>query len=333
MNNNASSDAVAGSRALDRARERVAADLQESWELLLRQGREAPGELASRLGALCVRQGKRVRSTLLFLVAELSPNHDRGAALNAAAAIELLHVASLAHDDVIDESDLRRGEQSAPSRWGNQMAVLVGDYAFARSMRLAIDSGRTAIVEAINDSSCQLTAGEVAELDLSRSEHPALEAYLEVIRLKTASLLECCCLCGAEAAGLEAPGRAAAGRFGHHFGLAFQMCDDLLDLGAVPDLDKPARTDLANGLVNLPALLERAVAGGDLRERSHLDTRELLGYLRQNGVLERATELIHAELEAARTELPSLPEGAARETLEALLQDLAERTRSAIEIA
>ena len=318
-----------GATALERARAEVRVGLDASWALLERQADGAPGELAARLRGLFGKQGKRVRSTLLLLVSRLGASVDERVAHCSAAAIELLHLASLAHDDVIDDSDLRRGEASAPSRWGNQMAVLVGDYAFARSMRLAIDTGSARVVDAINATSCMLTAGEVAELDLSRSSHPTLDSYREVIHLKTASLLETCCQCGALAGGLDDAAAAAAGRFGRRFGMAFQMCDDLLDLGAVPDLDKPARTDIVNGLVNLPALLVREVAGEDFSSYASLDTPALLARLRSNGVLHKASELVESELSHASIELASLPDRPARVQLAAMLSDLSERLREA----
>lgn len=299
--------------------------LDKSWSLLEHQATHAPGELAERLRVLFGKQGKRVRSTLLLLTADLGAGASSSSALQAAASIELLHLASLAHDDVIDDSEIRRGEASAPSRWGNQMAVLVGDYAFARSMRLAIDSGSTEIVDIINTTSCMLTAGEVAELDLSRSPSPSLDAYREVIHLKTACLLETCCLCGAIAGNLEAPQREAMGKFGRHFGMAFQMCDDLLDLGAVPDLDKPVRADISNGLINLPALLSREIAGEELGRLGHLSTPDLLRHLAANGVLGRAKELVLEELQMARQQLRSLPGNSSRKHLENLVVDLGER--------
>lgn len=321
---------VQGSPNLEAAREMIREDLALSWELVRQQADGAPGELAERMRFLSARQGKRIRSTLVFLVSHLSEASDATASRLAAAAIELLHVASLAHDDVIDDSDLRRGEASAPSRWGNQMAVLVGDYAFARSMKLAIDTRRTEIVETINQASCQLTAGEVAELDLSRAGSPTWTAYREVIHLKTASLLESCCRCGAVAAGLSPDQTEAAARFGYHFGMAFQMCDDLLDLGAIPDLDKPARTDLSNGLVNLPALLLRESNGQDLSGFASLSTPELLAALEKAGVLGKARALLREELDAAQSELVRLPERDARRHLASLLEDLRSRASEAM---
>lgn len=319
-----------GSASLEAARELIRDDLERSWDLLCLQSDTAPGELAERMRFLSARQGKRIRSTLVFLVARLSDQTDFVSARLSAAAIELLHVASLAHDDVIDDSDLRRGEASAPSRWGNQMAVLVGDYAFARSMRLAIDTKRPEIVETINQASCQLTAGEVAELDLSRNAAPTWDAYREVIHLKTASLLESCCRCGASAAGLDPEQTEAAARFGQRFGMAFQMCDDLLDLGAVPGLDKPARTDLSNGLVNLPALLLRDLAGRELSDLAHHSTPELLAALERAGVLGKARTLLRDELDSAQAELDQLPNLPARQHLSSLLEDLRARSVEAM---
>lgn len=315
---------------MEAARALIREDLDLSWELLTAQADDAPGELPGRLRWLSSRQGKRLRSTLLLLTSRLSQHPDFKAARLSAAAIELLHVASLAHDDVIDESDLRRGAASAPSRWGNQMAVLVGDYAFARSMKLAIGTGLPDIIEAINHASCQLAAGEVAELDLARADDPTWKAYREVIHLKTASLLEACCRCGALSAGLSASLVDGAGRFGQRFGMAFQMCDDLLDLGGIPDLDKPVRTDLANGLANLPSLLRQELTGRSLADLADLPTLDLFGTLRDEGVLSRASAMIEEELVAARGELVALPRLPARDHLAGLLADLEERSNRAL---
>ena len=319
-----------GAPALEAARALIREDLDASWELLTAQADDAPGELPGRLRWLSSRQGKRLRSTLLLLTSRLSERPNAKAARHSAAAIELLHVASLAHDDVIDESDLRRGAASAPSRWGNQMAVLVGDYAFARSMKLAIGTGLPDIIEAINNASCQLAAGEVAELDLARAQNPTWAAYREVIHLKTASLLEACCRSGALSAGLSSMLVDGAGRFGQKFGMAFQMCDDLLDLGGIPDLDKPVRTDLANGLANLPSLLRKELTGRSLADLANHSTLDLFGTLRDEGVLARASTLIGQELGAAARELAGLPDLPARDHLAGLLADLEERSSRAL---
>lgn len=314
------------SQALESARTLIREDLDKSWDLLVQQAQDAPGELPERLRWLSARQGKRVRSTLLLLSARLGNTPDLEAARLSAAAIELLHVASLAHDDVIDESELRRGEASAPLRWGNKMAVLVGDYVFARSMKLAIRTRLPDVVEAINRASCQLVAGEVAELDLSRHTAPTWALYREVIHLKTASLLETCCRCGAISAGLGPEQIEAAGRLGYHFGMAFQMVDDLLDLGGVADLDKPARLDLANGLVSFPALIRRELTGRSLADLAALPTQTLFLILHEEGVLSQSLEMIAAELDLAAGELVHLPDVAARLHLQNLLTDLKDRS-------
>jgi geranylgeranyl pyrophosphate synthase len=129
---------------------------------------------------------------------------------------------------------------------------------------------------------------------------------------------------------LNASQTEAVARFGHRFGMAFQMCDDLLDLGAVADLDKPARTDLSNGLVNLPALLLRELVGKELSEFAQLSTPELLTALREAGVLGKARRILHAELDSAKAELSVLPDLPARFHLASLLEDLRERAIEAM---
>ena len=131
-------------------------------------------------------------------------------------------------------------------------------------------------------------------------------------------------------AGLPASQTESAARFGYHFGMAFQMCDDLLDLGAVADLDKPARTDLSNGLVYLPSLLLREATGQDLSVFANLSTQELLAALAKAGVLERARDLLREELDAANSELAGLPANPARAHLSSLLEDLRSRAVEAM---
>lgn len=295
-------------------------------ELLENVSDTAPGEIPGRLKALMGRHGKRVRSTLLLLFSRMGAAHAQEAARRGAASVELLHAASLAHDDVIDEARMRRGEPSAPERWGNKMAVLVGDYAFARSMELAIASGQAEVVRAINRASCELVAGEIAEFDFAKVENPTWAGYREVIYSKTAVLLEVCCQAGALFSGLTPAQIAAAAKVGGAFGMAFQMCDDLLDLDFTGTLDKPAHLDLQNGLLSLPSLLEREMNGGDLRDWLPKGPMELFSHLRDTGVLQRALELIQQELDLASTHLGFFPESPARTHVASLIDDLRSRT-------
>jgi len=279
-----------------------------------------------RLSALMGRHGKRVRSTLLLLFARMGERMVPEKACLGAAAVELLHTASLAHDDVIDEAHMRRGEPSAPERWGNKMAVLVGDYAFARSMELAIGSGHSEVVRAINHASCELCAGEIAEFDFALVPEPTWAGYRQVIYSKTAVLLEVCCQAGALFSELSKEQVSAAAAVGGAFGMAFQMCDDLLDLDFTGTLDKPAHIDLQNGLLSLPSLLEREMNGGDLRTWLAKGPMELFAHLRDTGVLRRALDLIQQELDEAARHLELFPAGQARTHVMSLIEDLRMRT-------
>lgn len=314
------------SPALDAARQFVREDLDAAVGHLERMVASSPGEIPQRLRALMGRHGKRVRSTLLLLFARMGAVDAREAARLGAASVELLHTASLAHDDVIDEAQMRRGEPSAPERWGNKMAVLVGDYAFARSMELAIGGGNVEVVRAINHASCELVAGEIAEFDFAKVENPTWAGYREVIWRKTAVLLEVCCQAGALFSGLSEAQVKAAAAVGGAFGMAFQMCDDLLDLDFTGTLDKPAHIDLQNGLLSLPSLLEREMNGGDLRDWLPKGPMELFSHLRDTGVLQRALELIQQELDLATRHLESFPTGEARSHVASLIDDLRMRT-------
>jgi heptaprenyl diphosphate synthase len=314
------------SSALDAARAYVQTDLVAAVGHLEQVAGSAPGEIPQRLSALMGRHGKRVRSTLLLLFSRMGDVRAYESAQLGAAAVELLHTASLAHDDVIDEAEMRRGEPSAPSRWGNKMAVLVGDYAFARSMELAIASGNPEVVRAINHASCELVAGEIAEFDFAQVPDPTWAGYRQVIYSKTAVLLEVCCQAGSLFSGLSSEQVNAAKSVGGAFGMAFQMCDDLLDLDFSGTLDKPAHIDLQNGLLSLPSLLEREMNGGDLRDWLAKGPMELFAHLRDTGVLKRALELIQAELDIASRHLELFPVGDARTHVTSLIDDLRMRT-------
>jgi heptaprenyl diphosphate synthase len=315
---------------MDSARAFVQDDLFAAVGHLEEVTDSAPGEIPDRLRALMGRHGKRVRSTLLLLFSRMGTVRAPEAARLGAASVELLHTASLAHDDVIDEAELRRGEPSAPTRWGNKMAVLVGDYAFARSMELAIGSGNPDVVRAINRASCELVAGEIAEFDFAKVEDPTWAGYRRVIYSKTAVLLEVCCQAGALFSGLSPAQVQAAAEVGGAFGMAFQMCDDLLDLDFTGTLDKPAHIDLQNGLLSLPSLLEREMNGGDLREWLVRGPRELFAHLHGTGVLRRALGLIQSELDLASRHLGLFPAGEARTHVTSLIEDLRLRTLSAM---
>lgn len=242
-------------------------------------------EPSKALGHLMGGVPKLVRPTLTLMSAGLfagaGPASER--VVQAAAAIELLHVGSMCHDDVMDEADSRRGRESVNARWGNVVAIVTGDYLLARGAELATELGlaEANLVAATLRALCGGQLTEALSLyDADRTE----SAYLEAITGKTAALLSAACWIGALNGGAD-PARAdALRRFGLHFGIAFQVNDDVLDLVQTAErLGKPAGQDIAEGVYTLPTL--RALA------RS-AELRELLGRPGSPDEVERARTLV-----------------------------------------
>jgi octaprenyl-diphosphate synthase len=216
----------------------------------------APAGISDRLVSLFGRKGKRIRSTLLCLIANCGVNApDKARVAHACASVELLHLASLVHDDIIDGTELRRGQITAHKEWGTQIAVLVGDYVLSQSMRCVIDEEARNIPVIISDAADKLIVGEIMELDHCGEMTLSREMYNDIIDRKTAALIEAAARIGGIMAGFDKSLVDDCARMGAHFGLALQIIDDLLDYGfGSKNLDKAKFTDLSNGLITLPLL-------------------------------------------------------------------------------
>jgi octaprenyl-diphosphate synthase len=211
--------------------------------------------------------GKRLRPALVLLTAELC-GYTGPRAVQIAAAIELLHTATLLHDDVVDLSDLRRGKPSANAVWGNRRAVLGGDFLYARSSNLVIDDGSLEIVERFADTIRLMAEGELLQLDVSFDAGATEAQYYKVIDRKSAQLLGVACEVGAMLGGATRGERRSVAEFGHELGLAFQLRDDALDYEATAsEMGKRGHTDLREGKVTLPLLLTLKRCTGSEREQ------------------------------------------------------------------
>ncbi|MFA5939435.1 MAG: polyprenyl synthetase family protein [Sinimarinibacterium sp.] len=211
--------------------------------------------LINEIGAHIVSAGgKRLRPALVLLSARALGCATDEPILHA-ATIEFIHTATLLHDDVVDESGLRRGLRTANAVWGNAGAVLSGDFVYSRSFQMMVDSGRMEVMRVMADTTNAIAEGEVLQL-LNCGDAQVDEArYLRVIELKTARLFEGGCRLGAIAAEQPAPVQDALARYGHHLGIAFQLIDDLLDYLADPTVSgKNLGTDLAEGKPTLPLI-------------------------------------------------------------------------------
>ena len=247
---------VSYEQVLREARESVGPGLEEVHRLMLEVATFAPGKLSGHLNTLLDRRGKRIRSTFLFLMASSGRNWQFDRTARISAAIELIHLASLVHDDIIDDSDLRRNEKTAHKRWGNRAAVLLGDYTLAKSMEMVWSDRDHRIPLSLSKASSRLIMAEVLEVDQAGNSNLGLDEYLGVIEGKTAALLQACGECGAILAGFDEPMVRAGAEVGRNFGMAFQIIDDLLDYGyGAENLDKRTFSDLKNGYFTLPLIL------------------------------------------------------------------------------
>ena len=233
--------------------------IQPSLELVERAMREqlpSKAELMPLLGDHVIASGgKRIRPALLVLAAELC-GYTGPRSIQIAAAIELLHTATLLHDDVVDLADLRRGRPSANAIWGNRRAVLGGDFFYARASSMIVEDGEIALLEIFSRTIRLMAEGELLQLQSSFDAGVTEAHYYDVIDRKSASLLSAACEAGAIIGGVTRAERRCLAEFGRELGLAFQIKDDALDYDtSAATLGKQQYTDLREGKVTLPLLL------------------------------------------------------------------------------
>jgi heptaprenyl diphosphate synthase len=278
--------------------------------------------------------GKRFRPLLVLLASEFGDPEAPGI-LPSALVVELTHVATLYHDDVMDEAALRRGAPSANTNWSNSVAILVGDFLFAQASDIVADLGPEA-VRLQARTFARLVQGQIRETQGPGDPDLALEHYLRVVADKTGSLIATSALFGAMMAGAPPAVQEALREFGERIGTAFQLADDIIDVaGSQDQLGKAPGTDLREGVPTLPGLM----AMGD---RRHEDVRliELLGrpltderehaeglaLLRDNPAMQRARDYVQAEADASRALLAGLPDIPARRALESLCDAVVTRS-------
>jgi octaprenyl-diphosphate synthase len=225
-------------------------------ESAMREQLATPSDLMALLGAHVLGSGgKRMRPALLLLAAELC-GYTGPRRIPLAAAVELVHTATLLHDDVVDFSELRRGQPSAQALWGNRRAVLAGDFLYARCSSLIVEDGNPDILWIFANAIRAMAEGELLQLEHSYDPSITEAHYLAVIERKSATLLSAACEIGAIPGGVTRAERRKLAEFGRELGIAFQLRDDALDYaGGDGALGKPRHTDLREGKVTLPLLL------------------------------------------------------------------------------
>jgi geranylgeranyl pyrophosphate synthase len=281
--------------------------------------------LAGHAGSTIAAGGKRLRPLLVLLAA--GPDVPDGPVVRAAAAVELIHSASLVHDDVLDGATLRRGRPTVVATAGREMATSTGDMLFSRAFAELAANGDPAQVRALSRASSALSQGELVQRSDAWDADVTEQRYLWRCELKTARLFEAACELGALAARRDTVGLAT---FGHSIGLAFQLLDDVLDVsGPAERIGKHRGTDLLDGTVTLPFILARAkdpaLAALDPRSITTPErAEEVCDAIAETGALDAARERALAIVATAKDELPDVPQ---RRALELVADGVVERYR------
>ena len=307
---------------LARVEQRLAAELESRLPLLTRAASH-----------LMYAGGKRFRPLFTLVAAGVGPWPDSDEVVTAAAVVELVHLATLYHDDVMDEADVRRGVKSANAHWDNSVAILAGDFLFARASRLVSELGPEA-VRIIADTFAELVTGQTRETEGPLPGEDPIDHHLKVLDEKTASLIDTCARYGAMFSGAPEQDVVALRRYGRALGVAFQLSDDIIDIASV-DSGKTPGTDLREGVRTLPVLYTLADPAADPRLVELVsgpisadgDVVQAVALLRESPGMTRARETLASYASAARSELAPFPPSPALAALEGLTQFVVQRTR------
>jgi octaprenyl-diphosphate synthase len=281
------------------------------------------------------RKGKQLRPMFVFLTAGvcggINESTYRGAAL-----IELCHTASLVHDDVVDDSNYRRGFFSINALWKNKIAVLVGDYLLTRGLFLAVDNQDYDLLRIVTLAVRELSEGELLQIEKARRLDITEDIYFEIIRQKTASLIAACCAAGARSAGAAPDMIEQARLFGEKVGIAFQIKDDLFDYGTA-EIGKPLGIDIKEKKMTLPLIY--ALARTDFWQKRKIinyiknesdnpkRVNEVIAFVKSSGGIEYATDVMGRFVAEARAILLQFSDSAYRQSLDELVQYTIERSK------
>ncbi|MEN8248169.1 MAG: polyprenyl synthetase family protein [Bacteroidota bacterium] len=273
------------------------------------------------------RKGKQMRPMFVFLsagtVGEISESSFRGASL-----IELLHTATLVHDDVVDDANYRRGFFSINALWKNKIAVLVGDYLYSRGLLLSVEHGEYDMLRIVSRAVKDMSEGELLQMEKARRLDITEEVYYEIVRQKTASLIASCCATGASSASADPETIERMRQFGEKVGMAFQIKDDLFDYGT-KEIGKPLGIDIKEKKLTLPLIYALQNAGwGDKRKiinivknKSHKSNKvkEVIDFVKASGGIEYAKQVMERFTNEALDMLQSFPDSEYKNSLAELV--------------
>ena len=319
-----------GLGALDRLLAATQAEMDKVNALILKRA-DSHVEMVPELARYLIEAGGKRLRPMLTVAAALLFGKGTGAQTNYAAAVEFMHNATLLHDDVVDESDLRRGRPAARIIWGNQASVLVGDYLLGQAFLMMVETGKLDALEVLAKAATVIAEGEVFQLSKAGDLAATAADYDQIIRAKTATLFQAAAEVGAMAGGADEAGRIALRDYGMELGLAFQLVDDVLDYrGESGAMGKNTGDDLREGKMTLPVILtlaeanpaEREIITASLGKPDASDTalNQIVQIMTRHNALTRTIEEAHAHVRKAREALAPLPPSA----MKTILSDIAE---------
>ncbi len=279
------------------------------------------------------RKGKQIRPIFVFFSASLF-NGVNESTYRAASLVELLHTATLVHDDVVDDSDERRGFFSINALWKNKIAVLVGDYLLSRGLLLSVENKDYHLLEIVSTAVKEMSEGELLQIEKTRNLNLSEEVYFDIIRKKTASLIASCCAIGAASAGASPEQVEQMRLFGEKAGIAFQMKDDLLDYGD-EDIGKPTGIDLKEKKLTLPIIYTLNNADKTTRNRiiniiknehhKKAKVTEVVNYVNSHNGIAYTRDKMNAIKQEALDILNQMPESTIKPSMQALVDFIIDR--------
>lgn len=301
----------------------------KEFELQFRQSMKSKTVLLDKIMHYIVkRKGKQMRPMFVFLSAkvcgEMTPS-----AYTAASLIELLHTATLVHDDVVDDSNERRGFFSLNALWKNKIAVLVGDYLLSKGLLLSVEKNEFRLLQLVSDAVREMSEGELLQIEKARKLNITEELYYDIIRQKTASLVAACCACGATSAKQNEETIERLKKFGELVGMAFQVKDDIFDFGSGDKIGKPTGIDIKERKMTLPLIYTlNKVTKSEKRKiinivKNHNEdpkkVQEVIQAVWQSGGVKYASQKMHEFKNQALEILHTFPDSPARKSLEGLV--------------
>ncbi len=309
----------------------------EEFEFRFRESMRSHVPLLDKIMHFIVkRKGKQLRPMFVFLAAKTCGTMN-DSTYRAASLIELLHTATLVHDDVVDDAHMRRGFFSINALWKNKIAVLVGDYLLSRGLLLSVDNKDFTLLGIVSNAVKEMSEGELLQIEKARKLDVDEEVYFEIIRQKTAVLIASCCSCGAASVGSDEKTVEQMRLFGEQTGIAFQIKDDLFDFGTGDDIGKPTGNDIKEKKFTLPLIYA-------LKNASYFDKRRITNTIKndnkdeekitmvtdfvlKSGGIEYATQKMHEHKDKALQLLASFNDSEAKKALEQLVIYTIERKK------